>query len=682
MIGSRARTPVTWIRCSRRSSLIELSSRLPLRPACSPSTWGHSLKSGSPSIMADSFKLPLRPVIEKSDRPDSLPRDIAQINAQWGSFRELTEASLREKIEADKDKDPWAEEDEADQETADVDTSERMEQLYKRRAEIIQFAGEAHAEASFALDFVSLLLSKHNPRQAETTMSLFLKNAAPLGSLNSEVIDPPPRPDTALGDIKSVARGWRLQNFNNAASKLLNAGLRLNVEVDAETEYWGQVLAVKEKGWKVCRLPRDGQALGVQYGFLEATPLFRDRGLAALRRADDGKLVLDKGLVPRKTQGVRVRIKYQGRIIGCSKVCRPSQDVESTESRILQARDTLFEEELFYEIMREARVLGNQGVTTRQNLVKVPVSEEQEILLDLVDWDQDHASEEAASSNEQNALADAISHSIRILLTFAHRQNLRRRTEPPLPLAPKRRPVSEYQILRPVMAYLQHKSHIQWLESFIASLRRVLEAADIKCDFSATQFSSIGVLQPNHLFPKVESLVGVFLAPFESTFSGTLITPRSSFKVRIRTNPTVPPVGTFYDISVNLPQFPEVQPLNRVGLQGEVAQAVTHFVMLDLAAAISLQNPKNQGSPGKVSWEVAYPHHGELLARDTAGQSKKMKVSLSHEELNIQTYSLSRGEGFAKPVATKSALLSQTWKPGASGPQPSLVEFVAQASRP
>ncbi|KAL3443781.1 RNA polymerase II mediator complex component SRB4 [Aspergillus insuetus] len=628
--------------------------------------------------MADSFTLPLRPVIEKRDRPDSLPLDIAQINAQWGSFRELSEASLREKIEADKDKDLWAEEDEVEKETADLDTSERMEQLYKRRAEIIQFALQAHMEASFALDFVSLLLSKQNPRQAETSMSPFLKTAAPLGSLNSEIINPPPRPDTALKDIKSVSRGWRLQNFNSAASKLLNAGTRLDTEVDAEKYYWDQVLAIKEKGWKVCRLPRDGQALGVQYGFLEATPIFRDRGLAALRRADDGKLVLDKGLIPRKAQGVRVRIKQQDRIIGCSKVCRPSQDAASIESRILQARDTLFEEELFHEMMREARILGNQGVTTRQNLVTIPVSEEQEILLDLVDWDQDHALEEAGSSSEQNALADAISHSIRILLTFAHRQNLRRRTQPPPPLAPKRRPTLEYQILRPVMAYLQHKSHIQWLETYIAKLRRVLEAAGIRCDFNATQFSSIGVLQPSHLVPKVESLVGVFLAPLESTFSGTLITPQSSFRVRIRTNPTIPPVGTFYDISVNLLQFPDVQPLNRVGLQEEVAQAITHFVMLDIAAAISLQN---QEGSGKVPWEVAYPHHGELLAVDTTGQSKKMKVSLSHEELNIQTYSLSRADGFANPGAAKSALLSHTWKPDTPGPQPSLADFVAQASQ-
>ncbi|KAL4784107.1 mediator of RNA polymerase II transcription subunit 17 [Aspergillus varians] len=638
------------------------------------------MQSGSPTIMTDSFNLPLRPVIEKRDRPDSLPRDIAQINAQWGSFRELNETSLREKIEADKHKDLWEEEDDGDKGVVDLDALERKDQLYKRRAEIIQFALQAHMEASFALDFVSLLLSKNNPRQAEMSMSPFLKTAAPLGSLNAEVVNPPPRPDSALKDIKSVSRGWRLQNFNSAASKLLNAGSRLETEVNSETKYWNEVLAVKEKGWKVCRLPREGQALGVQYGFMEATPIFRDRGLAALRRADDGSLLLDKGLIPVKAQGVRVRVKHGDRIVGCSKVCRPLPGAEEIENRILQARDTVFEEELFHEVMREARILGSQGVTTRQNLVQVPVSEEEEILLDLVDWDQDR-DPEAAVSSEQDVFADAIAHSIRILLTYAHRQNLRRRTQPPPPLAPKHRPVPEYQILRPIMAYLQHKSHLQCIESYMGDLRCVLESAGIKCDFQTAQFSSIGTLQPNSLVSKVEALARVFLAPFESTISGSLVTPQSSFRVRIRTNPAVPPYGTFYDVSVNLPQFPDVQPPSRLGLRDEVSATITHFFMLDLVSAISLQGSgtSDKRSTGKVSWEVAFPHHGELL--DRISQRKKMKVGLSREELTVDTYTLSGAEGFRDPAA-KSPTLSQTWKADLAESSPTLFEFVAQASDP
>ncbi|KAL5337223.1 mediator of RNA polymerase II transcription subunit 17 [Aspergillus crustosus] len=634
--------------------------------------------------MADSFSIPLRPVIEKRDRPDTLPRDIAQINAQWGSFRELNEATLRQKIEEDKHKDPWADEDEGEKESDELDASERKDQLYKRRAEIIQFALQAHMEASFALDFVSLLLSKYNPRQAETSMSPFLKSAAPLGSLNSEVINPPSRPESALKNIKSVSRGWRLQNFSSAASKLLNASSRLDKEVVSETKYWNEVLAVKEKGWKVCRLPREGQALGVQYGFLEATPIFRDRGLAALRRTDDGSLVLDKGLVPHKAQGVRVRVKHGDRIVGCSKVCRPSQGAESIETRILQARDTVFEQELFHEVMREARILGSQKVTTRHNLVQVPVSDEQEILLDLVDWDQDRESELDASS-EEDVLADAISHSIRILLTYAHRQNAYRRTQPPPPLTPKRRPIPEYQLLRPIMAYLQHKAHVQWLESLMSDLGRVLESAGLQCDFQTTQFSSIGALQPNNLVPRIEALVGAFLAPSESTFSATLLTPQTSYRVRVRTSSAVPPFGTFYEISANLPQLPEVQPPGRVGLQDEVAPIITHLVMLDIAAAISLYNPPavDQQATDTLSWEVTYPHHGELAAVNRLGRSKKMKVRLNREELTVSTFPLIPSDGFGHLEGSGSTpMLSQTWNPAVTETQPTLYEFLAQVSRP
>lgn len=124
-------------------------------------------------------------------------------------------------------------------------------------------------ETMFALDFVSLLLSKHAPRQSETSMSAFLKQVAPVGSLNSEVVRSPPISESATKDVSTVSRGWRIQNFNAAANKLLNAASRLEGEIESETRYWNEVLAVKDKGWKVCRLPRERQALGVQYGFLE-----------------------------------------------------------------------------------------------------------------------------------------------------------------------------------------------------------------------------------------------------------------------------------------------------------------------------------------------------------------------------------------------------------------------------
>lgn len=91
--------------------------------------------------MGDSFTLPLRPLSETHHQKDTLPVAIAQINAQWGSFRDVSEASLRAELEAEKDKDALTEtEDSKVNPPADIDTAERLEQLYKRRAEITQFA--------------------------------------------------------------------------------------------------------------------------------------------------------------------------------------------------------------------------------------------------------------------------------------------------------------------------------------------------------------------------------------------------------------------------------------------------------------------------------------------------------------------------------------------------------------
>lgn len=96
--------------------------------------------SGDASATPGSFNIPLRPFLEKHDHPDKLPVEIAQINAQWGSFRDVNEESLQEKIREEREKGDALDEDESEKPAGEVDSTERLEQLYKRRAEITQFA--------------------------------------------------------------------------------------------------------------------------------------------------------------------------------------------------------------------------------------------------------------------------------------------------------------------------------------------------------------------------------------------------------------------------------------------------------------------------------------------------------------------------------------------------------------
>lgn len=484
-------------------------------------------------------------------------------------------------------------------------------------------------------------------------MSPYLKQNAPLGSLGTDAIKTPDESASAKKDIDVVSRGWKLESFNAAANKLLKSATRLEKEVAAETKYWGEVLAVKEKGWKVCRLPRERQTLGVQFGFIEATAIYRDRGLAALRRGEEGKLILDKGITSSRPKAVRLRVQQDGQTVGSSKVPSLGQvDDESIESRILHSRDTLFEEELFHELNREARVLASHGVVTRQNLIQLNANDKQQILIDLVDLDDNQAGNAGLLSNEYDILAQATAHSLRVLLSHAHRQNLRRRAQTPQPLTAKKRPTPEYQLLGPCLAYLQHNSHIRSINSFLSDLYGTIHASGLKCDYTTSPFASVNLAGDSRRSdspPTVESLVHTFLSPFESTVKGNLISPASSFAIKIRTTISPTSNGTEYDFTINLPGYPNVSSPPRLGLRDEVEQLIMHLFTLDIVSIIpslSHKNPTNTITPAEddakpppplyLNWEALYPHHGELLAYShVVRRNKKLTVNVDSDQLTL-----------------------------------------------
>ena len=546
-------------------------------------------------------------------------------------------------------------------------------------------------EAMFALDFVSLLLSKSSPRQAETSMSAFLKQVAPLGSLDSEVVNPLPKSESATKDVSRVSKGWRTQNFNSASSKLLKAATRLENEVTSETKYWNEVLAVKDKGWKICRLPRERQALGVQYGFLEATPAFRDRGLASLRRSQDGSLVLDKGLIPSRARYVRVQVRQGSRIASSSRpALAASHGPESIEHRILQARDSVFEEELFHELVREARSMASSGVTTRQNLIQIPASGDTEILLDLVDADDENIDSEQGDSATatDKLLADGLAHSIRILLTFAHRQNLHRRTQSPPPLTSKKRTTPEYHLLRPALAYFQHHIQLRSLESFLKDIFAVLRASGLDVpELDTKTFVNSALQFPPTSLASVEAFIQKLLVPIESVFRGKLVTAHSSFKVTIRTNLSAPPFGTIYDVSFDFPSVDDLKSPGRVTTKEEVEAAVTHILLLDILSQITSKSLADQSSPdGSKSWEAIYPHHGELRLSGSNDPMahRKMKVALSRRELTVSTYLVRSVDGIGRGLKELASQSSEpnTWTSLSEGNanQSSMMDFVVAES--
>ncbi|KAF7511493.1 hypothetical protein GJ744_004081 [Endocarpon pusillum] len=503
--------------------------------------------------MTASLKLPLRLSVSKRKDDDSLQSRIFQINSQKGAFRNITEASLREGIRSGKQQDGQ------DTSMAGVEDSEaeqpenQYETIIKRREEMMQQLRRAQNDTLMSLDFISLLLSKHAPNTAKSTMSPTLQAAVPIETLDARIMKyTAPTPSEARS-AELVSRAYKLQGFSDVADKILVAASRLEDEATKEQQYWEQILSIKRKGWAISKVPRDPRTLGVHFGFRDAAPFFRNRGFAALRRDADGGLRLDHGAVPSRPVAVQVSILRNGRNCGSSAIS-PSHMAtkEAIDEQILQARNTLYEEELFFELGREARSLANQGATMSSKQIRMPVDEQTQLQIDLINSDHHSSSNIAAGSDQQ--LADGIAISLRILLAHAHEQNLRRRSQPPPPMTLKSRPIPEYALLRPIIAHLQHRNHVKSLTNFLQTITQPLKSAGTRCDVQSTTspldtLTSVSSSSSSSTTVTPNAILQTLTHPLTTTLTLHLPTASHSLNLTISTNLSPPLLGTEYSFS-------------------------------------------------------------------------------------------------------------------------------------
>ncbi|KAL9580471.1 MAG: hypothetical protein Q9212_004477 [Teloschistes hypoglaucus] len=499
--------------------------------------------------MANQLSVSLRAWPSDDKITESLPFLISRINEQRGSFRNITEASLEEEIRAsDADDSKSLDGTEIDEEADDNNGKRKGEELTVAREEIIKQVGEAYRSSSHALDLVSLLLSSHVPKAAEATISPFIKAAVPFGSLSAEIMQQPQRSNEEMTSEGLVNMGWRMQSLSRSADALLQSASSLGKEIRRETTYWQEILAVKEKGWPVCRLPREKHTLGVRFGFSEAHAEFRDRGLAALRRGTEGKIELDRGPRWQKDQRLIVRLLKDGSSAATSERSQAASDDDQPLTRdLLRARNSLFDEELYHEINREARNLVNQGVRCIGSAVRLPFRNDTEIEIDLVPMDEDN---EAVS--DESAVPSAILMALRILLSHAHHQNHMLRSRLPPPITDSQPPRPFYSLLRPILELNQHNLTSREAKHLLGNLKRVTSAASIPFMFAQTASSNLFRVPDEMLNTKantIETLMNHLTSSHHTQMTLHLPSNYTTLTLDIHTSILPPNLGTSLQLS-------------------------------------------------------------------------------------------------------------------------------------
>lgn len=434
-----------------------------------------------------------------------------------------------------------------------------------------------------------------------------------------------------------------MQSLNGAADSLLKSAARLEEEMERETTYWDQVLAVKEKGWSLSRLPREKHTLGVRYGFAEAYADFRDRGLAALRRDTDGNISLDRGLRSFGDQTIQVRILQHGKPIASStKGSNGTSEDDSVTKEILKARNSIFDEELHHELHREARNLVNQGVRCIGDRVLLPYENNKQIEIDLVSLEDEEDLETLAGDS---TIADAIVLSLRILLSHAHRQNLHRRSQIPPPLRETKSHRPPYALLKPVIEHLQHQSQLASLQHFLKNLHKTLSAAQLPFSFSPPtpphNFAALSTTSNNPSNSMVDTLLQSLTSPLHSTTTLHLPTIPTTAIIDTHTTLLPPHHSTTYTLTIHasppsttLAAFPTPTHLTALS-------ALTEHILHTLTLSI-LQHTVS----AFPNWHAPPTFHSSTLSRtkEKSQSADKASVGLTGESLSLKWWRGAGGE--------------------------------------
>ncbi|KAK0933091.1 RNA polymerase II mediator complex subunit [Friedmanniomyces endolithicus] len=421
------------------------------------------------------------------DAPDTSSLKDILARAQRGHFRDITEVSLQEEIAGEgaielSESESDDEEEDKDEEQSSAKPSTR-DDLFKARLEMLRHVDAAHNDVMIALDFVSLLLTHDAPEKGKVSISAGLRQEVPIGTLGHDIWHKMPQDKAREAQDQLLATNVRLEGLQQSADSLLAAASRLEDNVRKETRYWDHVLSINESGWNVCKLPGQQHRLGVTYGFSDSAPEFARRGVAALNATSDGTMVLERG-VGSKPRAVRVLLKRGEAVVGCSRIPALRNEGEvALEARIRHARDSLFDEELYHEMLRESRGQASLGISTKGDcIVLTPNSGESplatEVVFELVSLDE--VEDEAGEAREQDPLAQAIALAARMLSSQAHREKVKKRSAVPQPMSERKDERLSLPILRPIMAFMLHKAAIDQINSYLGHVGSLLSAASIE----------------------------------------------------------------------------------------------------------------------------------------------------------------------------------------------------------
>lgn len=328
-----------------------------------------------------------------------------------------------------------------------------------------------------------------------------------------------------------------------------------------------------------------------------------------------------------RSRRLQIRILENGLPIAVDeKAAEVNTEHMPIERLILQARNSIFDEELHHELNREARNLVNQGVRCVNDAITLPCEAEKQIEIDLVplgDKDLAISQTDASSASRETPQGDdiilkSIAISLRILLSHAHHQILAQRSHPPPPIRGTKPPRPIYPILKPILEILRHRSDVQTTRTFLTNLNKHLSAATLNFDIEESPISpnltNLPFLAASENTSATEALVKSLITPLHTSTIIHLPSDLTTVKLELHTSFDPPTVGTVYQATIlsspptsSLPSLPQSMHFSS---PSALEDHILHLMKLDIISFISTNLAAESG------WTTISSHDGQLFRRD------------------------------------------------------------------
>jgi mediator of RNA polymerase II transcription subunit 17 len=440
----------------------------------------------------------------------SLDRVLHQIGRERGSFRNFNEASLQAELDDPEHKIISLLEDEGLSQKTELPAD--VNQAVQLKEALTRVLGTALNESALALDFISLLLSGTDAH-AESSMSPALKQTVPVGSLAYHQYM---REEDAnaianeAGEVQKAALGLVSQSLTSTSEALNNASESADKDRELDAIFWQDVRALQQAGWHVFK-PKTGASATVSVRFGP-----HSSHVISLNRSTAG--TIDTSTLESRDLSICTRIRKGQNVLAVASDATKDKEQAFADltlsEKLTRARQSIFAEGLFSELVRECSSQSNLAAQVERSLIRFNLASELSVDLEIELSEDLRAKDESQEDvimdrDDASAGYESVAQTVHVLLRqlYADKQ-----ANPDAASTP---------ILASILASITHSQHrtvfLRALESRVAKLSRyswdvMPQLITLDKDDAQQQTRSVNTAEPLRLQEQHSSIRFKFLA--------------------------------------------------------------------------------------------------------------------------------------------------------------------------